>query len=71
MDTLEPCTEFGPIPEMVVVSSLQKHVRINKDTNTVEFYDDYGVKMVLRNLSEEELAAYSLLFRIYQKGNIK
>ena len=65
MDTLEPCTEFGPTPEMVVVSSLQKHVRINKDTNTVEFYDDYGVKMVLRNLSDEEIAAYSLLFRIY------
>ena len=55
MDTLEPCTELGPTPESVVVDSLQKHVRINKDTNTVEFYNDYGVKMVLRNLSEEEI----------------
>ena len=65
MDTLEPCTELGPTPESVVVDSLQKHVRINKDTNTVEFYNDYGVKMVLRDLSDEEIAAYSLLFRIY------
>lgn len=61
MDTLE----VWPTPESIVVGSLQEHVRINKDTNTVEFYDDYGVKMVLRNLSIDEIAAYSLLFRIY------
>ena len=65
MDTLESCTELGPTPESVVVDTLQKHVRVNKETNSVEFYNEYGVKMVLRNLSDEEIAAYSLLFRIY------
>ena len=65
MDTPELCTELGPTPENIVIDTLQKHVRLNKETNTVEFYNDYGVKMVLRNLSDKEIAAYSLLFRIY------
>lgn len=66
MDTFEPCTGLELIiPENIIVDTLQKHVRVNKETNSVEFYNDYGVKMVLRNLSDKEIAAYSILFKIY------
>jgi hypothetical protein len=49
--------------EQKVIETLDKHVRVNLDTHTVEFFDEYGVKMVLRDLTDAQYAAYLALFK--------
>ena len=41
-----------------LVKALKNHVRVNTSNKTVEFYDEYGVKMRLTHLSEEEYQAF-------------
>lgn len=46
-----------------IINELSDHVRVNESTRTVEIYDEYGVKLVLRNLSEESYNAFAGAFR--------
>lgn len=48
-----------------IVRVLQDNVRVNPVTRSVEFYDDYGVKLVLRNLDKRDLDIFSRKFRTY------
>ena len=48
-----------------VVEALRNNVRVNNSNNTVEIYDDYGVKMVLRDLTPEQLDAFRKNFRSF------
>lgn len=48
-----------------IVRVLQDNVRVNVSTRSVEFYDEYGVKLVLRNLDERDLDIFSRKFRTY------
>ena len=43
----------------VIVGALRGHVRVNRATKSVEIYDDYGTKMVLRNLTDLQLEAFA------------
>ena len=47
----------------MVVNVLQDHVRVNETLKTVEIYNDFGVQLVLRNLSDDEFFAFSELFK--------
>ena len=51
--------------EELVVDALRNNVRVNESTNTVEIYDDYGVKTVLTNLDEDTIAAFKAKFRTF------
>jgi len=46
-----------------IINELSDHIRVNESTRTVEIYDEYGVKIVLRNLSEESYNAFASAFR--------
>ena len=47
------------------IASLKNHIRVNTTLKTVEIYDDYGVKTVLRDLTEEQYQDYLKNFRSY------
>lgn len=51
--------------ETTLKNTLGKHVRVNTSNKTVELYDDYGVKIVLRNLTDEEYQDYLDNFKKY------
>lgn len=45
-----------------VAHALKGNIRVNKDTHSVEIYDDYGVKTVLRNLDDDTFNAFDNLY---------
>ena len=49
----------------LIVEALKNNIRFNTSNNTVEIYDDYGVKLVLRNLDSVELETFKSIFRNY------
>ena len=51
--------------EKTLKDTLRDHVRVNTTLKTVEIYDDYGVKVVLRDLTEEQYQDYLNNFRSY------
>lgn len=51
--------------ETLIALSLKDHVRVNTTTKTVEFYDEFGVKLVLRDLKESEYEAYKTMYQNY------
>lgn len=51
--------------EKTLKDTLQARVRVNTSNKTVEFYDEYGVKMVLRDLTEEQYQDYQKNFKNY------
>lgn len=48
--------------EMLIIGALNGHVRVNVDTKAVEVYDDYGVKLVLRDLDNMTYEAFKRNF---------
>lgn len=48
--------------ERLIVDALNGHARVNVDTKSVEVYDEYGVKLVLRNLSDATFEAFKRNF---------
>ena len=51
--------------EQTLKDTLENHIRVNTTLKTVEIYDDYGVKTVLRNLTEEQYQDYLKNFKSY------
>lgn len=51
--------------ETTLKETLGNHVRVNTALKTVELYDDYGVKIVLRDLTEEQYQDYLNNFNSY------
>lgn len=51
--------------EETLKTTLKDHIRVNTTLKTVEIYDDYGVKTVLRDLTEEQYQDYLKNFRSY------
>lgn len=47
----------------LIVDSLKKHVRVNVSNKSVELYNEHGVKMVLRDLNENEYEAFKAKFQ--------
>ena len=45
-----------------VLNALSPYVRVNKDNKTVEIYNEYGVKLVLRDLEESVYDAFVSVF---------
>jgi hypothetical protein len=43
---------------MAIVRALIGHVRVNESNKTVEIYNEYGTKMVLRDLNDETFNAF-------------
>ena len=48
--------------EMLILAALEGHVRVNVTIRTVEIYDDYGVKTVLRDLDNMTFDAFKSKF---------
>ena len=48
-----------------IVEALKGHVRVNETLGTVEIFDEFGVKMVLRNLDEFTLEAFKERYQTY------
>ena len=46
----------------ILVETLKGHVRVNVTMKSVEIYNDYGVKMVLRDLDDETFLTFKKLF---------
>ena len=44
--------------EKLIVEALKSNVRVNVSNKTVEIFDEYGVKAVLRNLDENTFEAF-------------
>ena len=44
--------------EKLIIEALKGNVRVNIDTKAVEIYNDYGTKIVLRDLDEETFEAF-------------
>jgi len=49
----------------LLVAALKDHVRVNVDLKTVEIYDAYGVKTVLRDLDADTYDVFASLFKKY------
>jgi len=45
-----------------IINELSDHIRVNTANKTVEIYDNYGVKLVLRNLDNESFEAFKSKF---------
>ena len=45
-----------------IINELRDYIRVNESTKTVEVYNEYGVKLVLRDLSEETYKAFANAF---------
>ena len=51
--------------EMLITDALKNNIRVNTTNKTVEIYDEFGVKLVLRNLSEAEYEAFEATYPNY------
>ena len=51
--------------ELLICDSLKGHVRVNTTLKTVEIYDEFGVKLVLRNLDSGTYEAYKSRYQNY------
>ena len=51
--------------EQLMLFALKDHVRVNTTLKTVEIYDEYGVKLVLRDLTDAEYEAFAKTFKKY------
>jgi len=49
----------------LIIKALEGYIRVNTTLNTVEVFDEYGVKMVLRNLDNETLEAFKKHYQTY------
>lgn len=49
----------------LVINALKGHIRVNKTLKTVEIYDDFGVKTVLRDLSDSTIEAFEHYYPTY------
>lgn len=49
----------------LLVSALYNHIRVNVDLHTIEIYDEYGVKTVLRDLDEATYRTFLSHFKKY------
>lgn len=47
----------------LIVNSLKGNVRVNTANNTVEIFNEYGTKMVLRDLDSATLEAFKNEFQ--------
>ena len=46
-----------------ILNELDSHIRVNVSTKTVEIYDEFGVKVVLRDLSDDVFNAFKNKFK--------
>lgn len=53
---------FALIRDERVLNALSPYVRVNKDNKTVEIYNEYSVKLVLRDLEESVYDAFVSVF---------
>ena len=49
--------------ESLICNAIAKHVRVNVDTKSVEFYDAYGVKLVLTDLDNATFDAFKAKYQ--------
>lgn len=49
--------------EGLIILALKNHVRVNVNVKAVEFYNEYGVQMVLRDLDEATYNAFKERFQ--------
>ena len=49
----------------VIVETLRGNIRVNETLKTVEIYDEFGVKLVLRNLTETQYEAFAANYPHY------
>lgn len=45
--------------EMLIVEALRGHVRVNTSNKTVEIFNEYGTKAVLKDLDNATFAAFA------------
>ena len=43
----------------VIIAALKGHIRVNRATKSVEIFNEYGTKMVLRDLTDLQLEAFA------------
>jgi len=51
--------------EELIVEAFKGHIRVNETLGTVEVFDDFGVKMVLRDLDKTTLEAFKEHYQTY------
>ena len=51
--------------EMLICAALEGHIRVNTTLKTVEIYDDYGVKVVLKDLDEMTYESFKDRYQNY------
>lgn len=51
--------------ETLIANALKGNVRVNVTLKTVEFYNEYGVALVLRNLDEKTYEAFKNNYQNY------
>ena len=49
----------------LIVDALDKQVRVNTSLKKVEFYTEYGVKLVLKDLDEPTYEAFKSKYQNY------
>lgn len=45
-----------------IIKAFERHTRVNSANKTVEVFDEYGVKLVLRNLTENQYEVFKYTF---------
>ena len=48
-----------------ICNALEKNIRFNAQNMTVEIYNEYGVKMVLRDLDKFQLKLFADIFPVF------
>lgn len=51
------------LQDETILNQLSDHIRVNTSTKAVEIYDEFGVRMVLRNLPENAYEAFKAKFQ--------
>ncbi len=49
----------------LILKALDGHIRVNETLGTVEVFDEYGTKMVLRDLDEATLAEFKKHYSVF------
>ena len=51
--------------EKLICNALNGHIRVNTTLKTIEVYDDFGVKLVLKNLDTKTYNAFKKKYPNY------
>ena len=56
-------SELLLIKDERIINALSDNIRVNTSNKTVEIYDEYGVKLVLRNLEDGVYESFKSRFQ--------